>query len=305
MADGGWSDRIQVLRETVYNDGGAGGEQVFGKTKEFSWQVEASTNVNYGLEGAGPAATHLVDGVFAVSGTHRWELTDGRELACIFGTVAASAGNYSLTVAGALPSYSVKAVDEFGDSKFIIIKGLKYTSVTITVERDAPVVFEGSWIAKTIENVATFTPTVATVEPLMYLDGFFDIAGTALGEVDNVSVTIERNAIGRRFIESTAANSRRLISKIIEGVLSVTFEGSVAAKRTVLTELWGGASMTDVRTSKAFALKFARGTTKLNILIANGRFVSGGRTLDKEADIALMDFGGVALSVSGTGSYAV
>jgi len=129
-----------------------------------------------------------------------------------------------------------------------------------------------------------------------------DFFYTPLGEVESVSLTLSRNVIARRFIESTAANSRRLISKAIEGVLNITFEGSVIAQREILNELFGSTTLQDVRTNKAMSLKIERGSSKLNLNLTGARFVSGGRTLDKEAEVALMDFGGIALDISGTGS---
>ena len=52
------------------------------------------------------------DGVILVSGSHEWELTNGREFEAILGTVTEGAGSFSLDVAKTLPSYSVKAVDD-------------------------------------------------------------------------------------------------------------------------------------------------------------------------------------------------
>jgi hypothetical protein len=305
MADGGFSDKIQILKESTYGDGGAAGEKVFGVTKEFTWAIDTSSIITYGLESSGPAGTAITDGVMAVSGSHTWELTDGRELECIMGTLVDSNPGFTLDVSNALPSYSVKAVDDAGDATFVIIKGVKYTSVSIALSRDETIQVTADWIGKTVEDGSTFTPTVSAIEPLTYLDGYFALGVTALPEMESVSLKIDRAVTPQRFIESTAANARRLISKAVEGVLSVTFDGTVSARREVLDELFGDTTIQDLRVSKAMSLNIARGTASALVLnLANARVTTGGRTLDKEAELALMDMSGIALDISGLGTYA-
>lgn len=303
MASGGVSDLIQVLKETAFGDGGAAGEKVFGVTKTFTWNVDTSTLQSFGLETSGPAGTFNVDGVFAVTGTHVWELVDGREFEAIMGTLVDNDPDFTLSVANTLPSYSVKAVDEAGDSKYVIIKGLKYSRFSIALTRDDTIQITADWFAKTIENTTTFTPTVATVEPLTYLDGYFQSGTVDVAEVEDITLEINRNCQPHRFIENTASGSRRLISEIIEGPLNITFNGSAAAQREMLEELFGGSTMQDVRSDKNMALITGRGTSALELNITGGRYITTGRTLDKTAEVAVQDFGGIGLSISGTGTY--
>lgn len=303
MATGGISDKIQVLEETAYGDGGAAGEVVFGVTKTFSWQMETSTNQSYGLETSGPSATVNVDGVLQVTGTHEWEFTDGRELKAILGSLPTnSGGNYTLDVADALPSYSVKAVD--GDN-FIIIKGLKYTKVSMTLTRDETVTLTADWLAKTVEDESTFTPTASSIEPLTYLDGCFSIAGTELAEVEAITLDIDRQCVARRFIECPAANERRLINAIIDGPLALTFNGEVGAQRAVLEEIFGSTTLQDTRSDVSLLFRLARGSVALDLTVTGGRFTSAGRTIDKSAEVAIQDFAGVGLDISGSGTYSV
>jgi hypothetical protein len=303
MATGGISDKIQVLEESAYGDGGAAGEVVFGVTKTFSWQTETSTNQSYGLETDGPSATVNVDGVLQVTGTHEWEFTDGRELKAIFGSLPTNTGgNYTLDVAASLPSYSVKAVD--GDN-FIIIKGLKYTKISMTLTSDETVIITADWLAQTVEDEATFTPTVTAIEPLTYLDGCFSIAGTELAEVESISLDMDRQSLAKRFIQCPTTGERRLITTIIDGPLALAFSGEVGAQRLILEEIFGSTTLQDERSDVTLLLRLARGTVALDLTITGGRFTSAGRTLDKTAEVALQDFAGVALDISGSGTYAV
>ena len=96
MANGGISDKIQILEETAYGDGGAAGEKVFGVTRSFAWSGDTSTTQTYGLETSGPAATCNVDGVLAITGTHEWELTDGREFEAILGSLTDNDPDFTL-----------------------------------------------------------------------------------------------------------------------------------------------------------------------------------------------------------------
>ena len=301
MATGGISDKIQVLEETAYGDGGAAGEVVFGVTRTFSWQTETSTNQSYGLETDGPSATVNVDGVLQVTGTHEWEFTDGRELKAIFGDLPTNTGGaYTLDVAGTLPSYSVKAVD--GDN-FIIVKGIKYTKISMTLTSDETVVITADWLGQTVEDEATFTPTVTTIEPLTYLDGCLSIGGVELAEVESITLDIDRQSTAKRFIQCPTTGERRLITTIIDGPLALTFNGEVGAQRVILEQIFGSTTMQDERSDTTLLLKLSRGDVGLDLTITGARFTSAGRTLDKTAEVALQDFAGVGLDISGSGTY--
>lgn len=304
MAKSGCSDKVQILKEVTYADGGIFGEKVFGVTKRFEWKTEASTQQSYGLETDGPGATVNTDGVLVVSGTHEWEFTDGRELEAITGTFSQATGNFTLDITKVLPSYSAKVVDDSGS--FNIIKGIKYSKFSINLVRgEDPVTITAEWIGKSIGDTGTFTPTAATVEPLMYLDGHFSLDGTNQTEVEDFTLEIDRACQGRRFMESTASGSRRLISAIIEGPLTLAYSGNMGAQREVLEEILGGAAMTDTRSDKNLVLFLSRGTTALRLTMTGGRHISSGRILEKEQEVSLMDFAGVGLDISGTGTYPV
>lgn len=299
-AYGGVSDKIQVLEESAYGDGGAGGEIVFGITRRFEWRAETSTNKSWGLETDGPSATVITDGVIVVSGTHEWEVTDGREVKAILGTKTGTT-TYTLSTANTLPSYSVKAVD--GDD-FIIIKGLKYSKFTINVNRDETITISADWFAQRIDDTSTFTPTVSTDLPLTYADGCVNFGGTAQTEVDSMVIEINRSIVPRKFIECSAeSNGRRIISSLIEGALDVNFNGVMGAKRSILEEVWGTTTYADTRANKTFSLNMSRGGVTLNLGMT-GLITSIGRTLEKSAEVAMTDFAGTSLSIAGTGTYS-
>jgi hypothetical protein len=304
MAISGCSDKIQILKETTYADGGLAGEKVFGVTKRFEWKTETSTQQSYGLETDGPQATVNTDGVLLVSGTHEWELTNGREFEAILGAIVEGGGTFSLDVNKTLPSYSAKVVDDSGS--FNLISGIKYSKFTLDLARgEDPIKITAEWIGKQIENTGSFTPTVTTVEPLMYLDGYFEIDSTKQIEVEDFSLEIDRACQGRRFIENTATGSRRLINSIIEGPLALAYSGNMGAQREVLEEIWGGGSMQDTRSDKTIVLNISRGSMGLTLTLSGGRHISSGRILEKEQEVSLMDFAGLGLDISGTGTYAV
>ena len=304
-ANGGFTDKIQVLEETAYGDGGSTGEIVFGNTIAFEWDADTSTIQSYGLETDGPQASFNTDGVLLVSGTHEWEITDGRELKSIFGTINDGAGGtFDLDVANTLPSYTVKVVDEFGDSKFKQIKGIKYGNASIGLTREETIKVSAEWQGKVIEDTTTFTPTEPSVEPLSYLDGDLTIGSTAQVDVDNFTLEIQRNNVARRFIESTSTGERRLISCIIEGPLNLSFNGEMSAKEQLIEEILGGSSMQDVRTDKTVTLNMARGSdTALNIPITGARLTTNGRPMQKDNEVAIQSFDGVGRDITATGTY--
>lgn len=305
MVSSGISDKIQVLEETTYGDGGAAGEVVLGSTQKFDWKVETSSQKIFGLECSGIGGSHNVDGVMAVTGSHEFLLTDGRALKAILGsTPVNTGGSYTLDVTNALPSYSVKVVDDSADSKRLIISGLKYTTFSIQLSLGEPITISADWIAKSIDDQASdFTPTCPTVEPLVYLDAYFGISGTEQTGVENLTIDINRNVQPKRFIENTTTGKRRLITNLIEGNLDVTFNGAMTAKRSIIEEVWGGSSVTDVRTDKDFSFVADRGDTNMTLTLSTGRVISLGRTLEKTQEVSLVEFSGNVLDISGTGSY--
>lgn len=306
MVSSGISDKIKINKETTYADGGAGAEKVFGVTKKFEWKAETGVAQSYGLETAGPQATVNHDGVLSVSGTHEWELTDGREFEAILGTLSDGTGTFSLDVANALPSYTAKVVDETAlTGTYVAISGIKYSKFSLKLARgEDPITITADWIGKTIANTGSFTPTVSSVEPLMYLDGFFQIDSAKQTEVEDFTLEIDRKCVGRRFMEDTTAGSRRLISAIVEGPLTLTYNGNMAAKRKVIEEIWGSTTLQDTRSDKTILLHVGRGSMNLNLSITGGRHASAGRILEKTQEVSLMDFNGIGIDISGTGSYA-
>lgn len=299
----GISDKIQVLKEVTYADGGVFGEKVFGVTKRFEWRADTSTQQSYGLETTGPGACSNTDGVLQMTGTHEWEFTDGRELEAILGTGTGTGGKFTLDVANSLPSYSVKVVED--STNYSVIKGIKYSKFSINLTRgEEPITITADWFGKEIVTTTSFTPTCATVEPLMYLDGCFAITGTYQTGIEDFTLEIDRACQPRRFMEQTSALSRRLISEIIEGPLAITYNGNMASKRKVLEEIWGGGSIADVRSDKTLSLHIGRGSTELDLTITGMRHNTSGRILEKTQEVSLMDFSGVGLDISGTGTYS-
>ena len=269
MVSGGCTDKIQVLKEATYGDGGVTGEKIFGVTRKFDWTMETNSAQSFGLETSGPQATSNTDGVTAISGTHEFELTDGRVFEAILGTLGGST-SYTLDVADLLPSYSVKVVEDAANSKYGIIKGLKYTKFSISLSRDEVITITADWFARTMVSTTTFTPTAATVEPLTYLDGKFKWGSTYETGIDNITLEFQRNIVPRRFIEAVTTGERRLISALIEGPLNITFNGVQTAKSEMIQKIYGSTSFQDVRTDASISLDIARGVTNTLSLAVTG-----------------------------------
>lgn len=291
----GISNKVQVLKETAYDDGGVAGEKVFGVTKTFSWRAETSSVMSYGLESDGPKATHIIDGVQVVSGTHEFELTTGKVFEAICGAIA---GN-NVTVSSVLPSYSVKAVDQGGVSpQQVLISGIKYSKFSINISRGSPITVTADWVGRKIVNTGTFSPTTATVEPLIGEDAYFSTGTGFTSGLDNITIEVDRGSEGVRFLESTTTGNRRLISKVIEKILSVTSNGAITGQRAVLQEVFGGTAQTDVRTDKNFVVTIKRGDIDIAISLTGTRVGSVEADYNKENDLSLMNFDMVTKDVS-------
>jgi hypothetical protein len=292
-----------ILKESTYGDGGLSGEKVFGVTRRFDWSAETNLNQSYGLETDGPQATVNTDGVTLYSGTHEFELTDGRVFEAIMGSVTGSPG-YVLDIEKLLPSYSVKVTEDESSSKYAIIKGLKYTKFSINLSRDEIITVSAEWLGKAMETTGTYSPTPSSVTPLVYLDGKVKWGSTYETGIDNITLELQRNIVSRRFIEATSANEKRLITALIEGPLNITFNGSQVAKSEVIQRIYGGTSMQDLRSDVTLALEIARGSTNtLNLNVTGARVATASRTLDKNEEIALIEFSGVGIDAAGSGTY--
>lgn len=300
MASGGISNKIQVLEETTYADGGLTGERVFGVTRSFEWREETSTVQSHALESGSANPQFNIDGVILVTGTHVFEFTDGRAYKAILGAQSGTS-TFTLTTANTLPSYSVKAVN---GSEFVIIKGIKYSKFSVALSRGETIIVTAEWTGKVVEETTTFTPTVAGIEPLVYLDGRYTLGSTAQTEIDSITLEVSRVLSPRRFIEATTTGNRRLITQIIEGVQSIAFNGLQAAKIDILREINGAATVQDVRTDKNVVLTMSRGTSALTLTVTGGRYLSTGRSFQKDDEVAVQEFAGVGLTIVGTGTYS-
>lgn len=304
MATGGFTTKIKVLQESTYDDGGVSGEVVFGVTQRFQWTVDTSTTQSRGLESTGPQATSHNDGVARITGTHVWEFTDGRELHAIMGTKTdASEGTFSLDVADTLPSYAVKAVDESENSKNILISGIKYVDFSIEASRDNTIIITANWVGRKIADTGAFTPTESTVEPLSFTSCYLKLDGTDQTDLDSVTLSINRNVVGRRFLENTTTGEKRLISKPVEGVLAVSLEGQIGSKRSILEEVFGGTSFTDSRTDTNGNVVIDCGDTGINLSLSSLRFTNLDRDGTKDEEVALTSFTANALDIDATGTY--
>jgi hypothetical protein len=283
----GISNKIQLLKETDYDDGGVAGEVIAGVTKSFSWNAETSSVLSYGLEGDGASATHIIDGVQVITGSHEFELTNFDIFEAILGSKVGD--NYRVTKV--LPSYAVKVVDEGGATeKKLLISGIKYGKFSINISRENPITVTADWIGRKIVDTGTFVPSVSDVEPLIGEDACF-LTGTAPATgLDNITVEIDRGNQGVRFLDCNTTGNRRLISKIIEKILAVTGNGSITGQRQYVEEILGGSTQTDLRTDKDYTVRIKRGSIDFDINFKGARFQSVDTDYNKENDLSLMNF---------------
>jgi len=303
-AASGVSNKIQLLTEVTYG-GGTGAEAVFGVTKKFSWNIDTSTTQSFGLESAGPQATVNIDGVMAISGTHEWEVTSGRELKAILGSEASGSGTgaspWALAVSNTLPSYCVKVIDESGDADdYMLISGLKYSKFSISAQNGNTVVITGTWTARKVADTTTFTPTVSTVEPLIAEDCYFVYNSTTAVELESISLDIDRKCVPKRFLEAVGTGDRRLISKIIEGPLTVTGSGSITGQRAYLNAIMGGTSQTDTRADVTASITLKRGVIIDTISLTGVKLNTLGMDFDKTSEVSLAAFTLLARGISAT-----
>lgn len=302
--NGGCTDKIQVLKEIAWKDGGLAGEKVFGVTRKFEWKIETNVQQSYALETAGPQAAFNTDGVLLISGTHEFEFVDGKCFEAILGTLTDSGtGSFTLAVANILPTYSVKVIDDYGAGKYLIIKGLKYSKFTVSLTREETIKITADWQAYSIADTTTFTPTAAGVEPLVYLDGKTKFGNTYVPGLDSIDIELDRKVVARRFCENITTGERRLITALIEGSLTISYSGSQTAARAVVEKIFGSTTIQDVRTDVNMSFEIARSTQTLTLAITGSRHATIGRTLDKNEEVAMMDFSGFGLQITGSGSY--
>jgi hypothetical protein len=297
-AIGGFATKVQVLQEVTYG-GGTGTEVVFGATKKFTWNTDASVTQTRALECAGPQASLNVDGVLNVTGTHEWEIISGRELKAILGTETGGAGTqgspWTLDVSNTLPSYCVKVVDESGDADdYLLISGIKYNKFTLSISRGNTVSISADWIGRKVEDTSTFSPSCPSTEPLIAEDCYFILNSGTQTELDSLSLDISREIKPVRFIEATTTGNRRLISKIIEGPLSVTGSGTITGQRAILNNILGGSSVTDTRSDVTAEVVVKRGNITVDIPLTGVRLTTVSEDLDKTSELLLMNFGLIA-----------
>ena len=290
----GISNKIQVLKETAYDDGGEAGEKVFGVTKSFSWRSETTTVQSYGLETDGPQATVNIDGVLVFSGTHEFELTTGKVFEAILGDITGD----DVRVTKVLPSYAVKAVDEGGETeRQILISGIKYSKFSVNIARGSPITVTADWVGRKIVNTGTFNPTEATVEPLIAEDAYI-LTGTAPESgLDNVTLEIDRGSEGVRFLEATTSGNRRLISKVIEKILAITANGAFTGQRSILEKTFGSTTIQDLRTDENQTIKIKRGDIEIDINLTGARTIMAEADYNKENDLSLINFDMIAKNV--------
>lgn len=297
-------EKVQMKEETVFGDGGDGGDSVeFGFIKKLSWSAETNTSANYSVDGSHNPNT-LTDGVLSFSGGLEWDLTDGRELECIFGTLTdAGAGSFNLSTANTLPSYGWYGVlDSTTNANG---KGFKFARVTINGSKGSTINCNSDFVGQNVISTATtVTPQTPTEKPLVWLDASVTINGGVTVDLEDFNLVIDRNTQSRRGIEATSEGERRLITSVFENNLIVNGSFSAVAKKEIFEAILGGSTIEDYREPANIVITFTNETNSL-ILTVSGLLTVNNRDTGAEDELVTMSFDILGKSVSGSGTYTV
>jgi hypothetical protein len=296
-------EKVQMKEETVFGDGGDGDSVEFGYIKKLSWSAETNTSANYSVDGSHNPNT-LTDGVLAFSGGLEWDLTDGRELECIFGTLTdAGAGSFTLATANELPSYGFYGVLDSDTNANG--KGFKFSRVTLNGSKGATINCTSDFVGQNVISTATtVSPQTPTEKPLTWLDASVTINGGVTVDLEDFNLTIDRNTEARRGIEATDTDERRLITAVYEKNLSLTGSFSAIAKKEIFEAVLGGTTIEDYRTPANIVFTLGNDTNTL-VLTVNGLLTTTNRDTGAEDELITMSFDIIGKSVSGSGTYTV
>lgn len=295
-------EKVQMKEEIVYGDGGAGASVEFGFIKKLSWSAETNTSANYSVDGSHNPNT-LTDGVLAFSGSLEWDLTDGRELECIFGTAGGVSPAFTLTTANTLPSYGFYGV--LDASTNANGSGFKFSRVTINGSKGSTINCTSDLVGQNVVSTATaVTSQTPTENPLVWLDASVTINGGTTVDLEDFNLTIDRNTEARRGIEATSADERRLITSVFEKNLSITGSFSAIAKKEIFEAVLGGTTIEDYREPANIVFTFTNDTNSL-VLTVSGLLTTTNRDTGAEDELVTMSFDILGKSISGAGTFTV
>ncbi len=294
-------EEVEMMKETTFGDGGLAGSVEFGYIKKLSWSADANTTANYSADGDHKPNT-LTDGVLSFTGSLDWDLTDGRELECIFGKLTdAGSGTFTLATANVLPSYGFYGIlDSANNAQGL---GFKFSKVTITGSRNNKITVSADILGQNVETSSeTITPQTPTVKQFVDLDAKVTIDGGKAVDLEDFSIIIDRACEGRRGIEDVSTDERRLITSIIEKNLSVSGSATAIAKKEIFEAILGGTTIEDHRKPSNIVLTIGNDTNTL-VLTINGLVTVGNRDSGAEDDLVTFSFDLLGKSIAGSGTY--
>lgn len=299
----GISEKVEILKETAFDDGGAGGATEFGYITKLGYTTDAHVKANYSTDGQAYPNT-LVDGVLDFTGSLNWDLTDGRELTGILGTLTdAGSGSFSIATANTLPSYSFKAI--VSSDQNVHGKGMKFSNMKLNASRDSKITMSGDFVARQVIELATsVTPQTPTEKPFVDLDLSVTIDGGTAVDLEDISLSIDRGSIGRRGIEDTTAGERRLISSIISTKGIVTGSATAIGKKEIFESVLGGSTLTDYRSNANVVVTIGNGTNTLVFTIP-ARLSTTGKDIGAEDDLLVVTFDFIGTTPTVSGTYTV
>lgn len=306
MTTSGISDKVRIFKEATWATTAGATEKIFGHFSTIEWNIDTHTKQHYGLEAAAPQPIVNIDGVLDVNGKAKWLLCDGRELECIFGTLTdAGSGSFTLAVANTLPTYYVDTVLDDVPS-YLQILGMKFGKLSFAFGRDADPEINADWIAQTFANGSSFSPGSPTRKPLTYLDGKVQFTGGDIVGVEQCTLDIDRGVTAKRFVQNQAANKKRLITDLIEGVLKLSISGQLTCRKDLVDKVRGttDGTIADERTDTTMNIVFSNSIDTLNLAITGFRMTGTGRQLKKDEEVVLMSFTATALGITGSGTYS-
>jgi len=293
-------EKVQMKEETAFGDGGEGSSVEFGFIKKLSWSAETNTSANYSVDGDHKPNT-LTDGVLAFSGGLDWDITDGRELECIFGTLTDAAGSFSLATANVLPSYGWHGVlDSDNNAQG---KGFKFSRVTINGSKGSTINCSSDMVGQNVvPSAVAITSQTPSINQFVWLDASVTINGGTAVDVEDFSLVIDRNTEARRGIEATSENAKRLITSIFEKNLGITGSFTAVAKAEIFDAILGGITIDDYRTDANIVFTFGNDTNTLGFTVS-GKLTTTNRDSGAEDELVTMSFDIIGKSIAGSGTY--
>lgn len=230
----GLSDEVQVKD--------ANGDDIFASVDaniaSASHDVELPSNL-FASVGSGAGMVARTDGVVQVEGDLTIRAIDLSVLQLV-GSYSDDGSTWTVESSDVLPTwefhqqvtkdetivlggYSTDANDEP-----VMEEGFKFGSYTLNVSTDEAVELDFSGVGTYAEvQTADISTNNSTLNPKNWLDAHVEIDGTSVGSLEDIEITVEREAEAVRGLEDRSDATRVLPDEVVEGMRDVSVSMTV------------------------------------------------------------------------------